>query len=104
MTKDAPDIDERTLAVERSAGNLAYIATCYLLVADMLVRGVAPSLVDLRGFPIDILVILLGGALVRLWETNRREALAPSRVKAMLLAVLVAFVVAVVVVVAKLKF
>lgn len=97
MTKLNPEMDERAVAVENRAGNLAFQVTMWLLVVDLGVRGWWPELISLNGFPLDILVIMLAGGGVQTVYTARARTIGPRRVRSMALSAIVAAAVAAVV-------
>ncbi|MBP2018426.1 hypothetical protein J2Z79_001837 [Symbiobacterium terraclitae] len=74
-----PDVDERTVAVDNAAGNLGYRVMAWLLVADLAVHGLWPDLVSLRGFPLDIPVILGAGWLAWIWCRVRDDTISRHR-------------------------
>lgn len=84
MNGSIPDADERTITVDREAGYRAYLVMSWLLVLDMAMHGLAPAWIDWRGFPVDVLAILMAGASTHLWHANRQGIL--SRRRAMLVA------------------
>lgn len=69
------EVDERTVAVDNAGGNAGFRLMSWLLLAYLAVHGLRPDLVSLRGFPVDIVVILTAGWLTWTWFRVRDDTL-----------------------------
>jgi len=95
MKRIEVEIDERTVAVDNAAGNVSYQVMSWLLLLDLAVHGLRPDLVSLRGFPLDIPVILAVGWLTWTWYRVRDDTLSRRRFFIMLSAFALAAAIAV---------
>jgi|GEM_PF-4471237 len=95
MPKAPVHRDERTVAVDNAAGNLAFKAMTWLLVIDMGVHGMLPEWIDWNGFPIDIVAVMMGGGLTWTWQAWRNQIIPRRDIYTMAASVLLAIAVAV---------
>lgn len=91
--------DERSIAVENRAGNVAYQVTGYMLILDMVLHTWRPGLTEWnfglldRAMPVDILVILLAGGIAQ-WAVILQGRVVGRRRAVMIAAALTASVLA----------
>jgi hypothetical protein len=86
------EVDERVIAVNHRAGYYAYLVMGWMLVADMMLRGLRPNWTSWDGFPVDVLVVIAGGAGTQLFYTLSQRTVGKRRSMALLLSVAVAAV------------
>ena len=100
MTDHVVEMDERAVAVNHTAGHYAYLLMSWMLVLDMLLRGVRPSWTSWNGMPIDIVLVLAGGGLTHLAYALRHRTVGRRRTIALASSIAVAAVLAAVLVLA----
>lgn len=92
MTKCNVDMDERAVAVDNRAGNVAFQVVLWMLLADMALRAWRPEWTMLNGFPADVVAIMMTGAGVHTIYSARARTIGSRRARNMLLSALIAAV------------
>ncbi|HYF81196.1 MAG TPA: hypothetical protein VD973_29120 [Symbiobacteriaceae bacterium] len=90
MTGHNVELDERAVAVDNRAGNVAFQVVLWMLLADMALRSWRPEWTMLNGFPVDVVTIMLTGATVHTIYNIRARTIGARRARNMLLSALTA--------------
>lgn len=98
MVRRPAEMDERVRAIEYKAGHAGFVVMGWLLILDLGLHGLKPEWTTVGGFPVDLLVINVGGLLAWGFVTIREKTLGPQRTLRLALATVLAMGIAVVVV------
>lgn len=90
MTRRKVELDERAVAVDNRAGNVAFQVVLWMLLADMALRSWRPEWTMLNGFPVDVVTILFTGGAVHTIYSIRARTVGAHRARSMLLSALMA--------------
>lgn len=86
--------DERSVAASHRGGFYAYLVMSWLLVGGLALRGLRPDWLSTAPLPLDILVVLAGGALTHLGYTLAQRATSARALAALAMSGLLAAIVA----------